>query len=157
MVLDSLSTSASVERADSVARSVTDDYQMAMMQETISARVMIQANWRVAQPLLTGVSAMGRMGWSRAYRDLRDRKLADRALWRLEITDETAVAFLAHRWSARAPMTGRIAIRVAMQERDIVAILVGPKQPLKTAANQKKCGVVREGSAVNWCVSVREL
>jgi hypothetical protein len=61
-VLGFLATSASVERAVSVARSVTGDYQMAMRQETISARVMIQANWRIAQPLLADVLAMRRAG-----------------------------------------------------------------------------------------------
>jgi hypothetical protein len=61
-VLGFLSTSASVERAFSVARSVTTDYQMAMTQETVSARVTIQANWRVAHPLLANVLAMGRGG-----------------------------------------------------------------------------------------------
>jgi hypothetical protein len=31
-----------------------------MRQETVSARVMIQANWRIAQPLLADVLAMER-------------------------------------------------------------------------------------------------
>jgi hypothetical protein len=35
---------------------------MAMTQETVSACVMIQANWRVAQPLLDNVLAMGPAG-----------------------------------------------------------------------------------------------
>jgi hypothetical protein len=35
---------------------------MAMNQETISVRVMIQANWRIAKPLLADVPAMGRGG-----------------------------------------------------------------------------------------------
>jgi hypothetical protein len=54
-------------------------------------------------------------------------------------------------------MTGRIAIRVVMQEGDIVAILVVPLNGAsKTATNEKECGVVREGSVVDWCVlSVR--
>jgi hypothetical protein len=58
-VLGFLATSASVERAFSVARSVTGDYPRAMRQESVSARVMIQANWRIAQPLLADVLARG--------------------------------------------------------------------------------------------------
>jgi hypothetical protein len=63
-VLGFLSTTASVERVLSVARSVTTDCQMAMTQETVSERVMIQTNWRVAQPLLANVLAIGRARWS---------------------------------------------------------------------------------------------
>jgi hypothetical protein len=51
-VLGSLSTSASVERSFSIARVVCGEYQMAMSQETISARVTIQANWEFAEPLV---------------------------------------------------------------------------------------------------------
>jgi hypothetical protein len=43
-VLGSLLTSAAVEKSFSTARVVCGEYQMAMAQETISARVMIQAN-----------------------------------------------------------------------------------------------------------------
>jgi hypothetical protein len=59
-VLGFVSTSASVQRVFSVARSVTTNYQMAMTQETVSGRVMIQANWRIDQQLLTHMLAMGR-------------------------------------------------------------------------------------------------
>jgi hypothetical protein len=65
-VLGFVSTSASVESTFSVARSVTTDYQMVMTQETVSARVMIQANWRIAQPMRPDVLVMGRAGWSQA-------------------------------------------------------------------------------------------
>jgi hypothetical protein len=51
-VLGSLGTSASVERSFSIARMICGEHQMAMAQETISARVMIQANWDHAEPLL---------------------------------------------------------------------------------------------------------
>jgi hypothetical protein len=61
-VLGFLSTSAPVERAFSISRSVTTDYQMAMTQETVWARVMIQVNWRTAQPVLADVLAMGQAG-----------------------------------------------------------------------------------------------
>jgi hypothetical protein len=80
--------------AFSVARSVTGDYQMAMRQETVSARVMIQANWQIAQPLLTEVLAMGRAGWSRAHRELEDRKLMDDEPWRLGIAEEMGTAHM---------------------------------------------------------------
>jgi hypothetical protein len=70
-----LSASTAVERAFSIARSVTTDYQMAMTQETVSERVMIQANWRLAQPLMANVRAMGRDRWSQVYRELEPRKL----------------------------------------------------------------------------------
>jgi hypothetical protein len=61
---------------------------MAMTQETVPAHVMIQVNWRVAQPVLAYVFAMGRAGWSQAYRELEQRKLTQRAPWRLDITGE---------------------------------------------------------------------
>jgi hypothetical protein len=51
-VLDSLATSASVERSFSTARVVCGEYQMAMAQEAISARMMIQANRDLAEPLV---------------------------------------------------------------------------------------------------------
>jgi hypothetical protein len=76
-ILGFLATSASVERAFSVARSVTGDYQMAMRQETVSTRVMIHANWRIAPPLLADVLAMRRAGWSRAHRGLEEWKLRE--------------------------------------------------------------------------------
>jgi hypothetical protein len=41
---------------------------MAMKQETVSARVRIRVNWRVAQPLLGGILALGRSGWARLTR-----------------------------------------------------------------------------------------
>jgi hypothetical protein len=74
-VLGFMSRYASVERACSIARSVTMDYQMAVRQETVSARVMIQTNWRVARRLLANVVAMGRAGRSQAYRELKQRQL----------------------------------------------------------------------------------
>jgi hypothetical protein len=43
-VLSSLTTSASVERSFSIARQLCGDSRMAMKQDTISSRVMIQAN-----------------------------------------------------------------------------------------------------------------
>jgi hypothetical protein len=49
---------------------------------------MTQANWRIAQPLLADVLAMGRAGWSRACRELEGRKLAEHEPWCLGITEE---------------------------------------------------------------------
>jgi hypothetical protein len=93
-VLGFLATSASVERAFSVARSAGGDYQIAMKQEIASTRVMIQANWLIAQPLLADVLAMGRAGWSRAHRELEERKLMEDEPWRLGITEEMGTAHM---------------------------------------------------------------
>jgi hypothetical protein len=49
---------------------------------------MIQANWRIAQPLLANVFAMGREGWSQDYCELEQRKLPQRTTWRVDITGE---------------------------------------------------------------------
>jgi hypothetical protein len=57
-------TSASVERVFSVARWLCADYQLAMKQDTVSTRVMIQANWKLAEPLLQEVLAM--TSWARS-------------------------------------------------------------------------------------------
>jgi hypothetical protein len=46
-----LETSASVERVFSVARWLCTDYQRVMKQETVSARVMIQSTWELAEPM----------------------------------------------------------------------------------------------------------
>jgi hypothetical protein len=40
------------------------------------------------QPLMADVLAMGRAGWSRAHRELEERKLMDHEPWRLGITEE---------------------------------------------------------------------
>jgi hypothetical protein len=41
-----------VERAFSVARAICSDYQLAQKQSTVSSRVLIRANWTIAEPLL---------------------------------------------------------------------------------------------------------
>jgi hypothetical protein len=61
---------------------------MAMTQETVSARVMIQANWRIAQPQLANVFAMGRDGWSQDYCELEQQKLPQHTTWGVDITGE---------------------------------------------------------------------
>jgi hypothetical protein len=61
---------------------------MAMKQETISVQVLIQANWRIAQPLLADVLAVGRARWSRACREPEVRKLAEHEPWRRGNTEE---------------------------------------------------------------------
>jgi hypothetical protein len=86
--LSLLATSASVERSFSSARQVCTDYQMAMKQETVSARVMIQVNWLVALPLVSDVLALGRSGWGRLSRERAQRISRQDDPWRLEIPDE---------------------------------------------------------------------
>jgi hypothetical protein len=61
---------------------------MAMTQETVSERVMIEVNWRIAQPLLANVLAMGRAGWTQDYCELEQRKLPQHTTWRVVITGE---------------------------------------------------------------------
>jgi hypothetical protein len=87
-ILSLLATSASVERSFSSARQVCTDYQMAMKQETVSARVMVQVNWLVAQPLLSDVLALGRSGWGRFSREREQRISVQDDPWRLGIPDE---------------------------------------------------------------------
>jgi hypothetical protein len=55
---------------------------------------MIQAKWRIAQPLLADVLAMGRAGWSRAHGELDERKLMEDEPWRLGITEEMGIAHM---------------------------------------------------------------
>jgi hypothetical protein len=69
-------TSGYVETVFSVARSVTADHQMAMKQEIISARVIVQANRSITKPMLTKVLALGRAGWNQVYCELEQRKLS---------------------------------------------------------------------------------
>jgi hypothetical protein len=59
-----------------------------MTQDAVSERVMIQANWRVAQPLLANILAMGRDSWIQADRELEQRKPTQHTPWRLDITGE---------------------------------------------------------------------
>jgi hypothetical protein len=87
-ILSLLGTSASVERSFSIARRICSDYQMAMKQETIAARAMIQVNWCVAQPLLQDVLAMGRRGWARFSRERDQRRAEQDEPWRLNFSDE---------------------------------------------------------------------
>jgi hypothetical protein len=53
---------------------------------------MIQANWRIARPLLANVLAMGRAGWSQADCEFEPRKLTQHTPWRLDITGEMGAA-----------------------------------------------------------------
>jgi hypothetical protein len=55
---------------------------------------MIRANWRIAQPLLADVLAMGRAGWSRAHRELEERKLMEDEPWRVGIAEEMGIAHM---------------------------------------------------------------
>jgi hypothetical protein len=87
-ILSLLGTSASVERSFSTARQICSDYQLAMKQETIAARVMIQVNWRVARSLLPEILALGRVEWARLAREREQRISEQDDPWRLEIPDE---------------------------------------------------------------------
>jgi hypothetical protein len=46
----------------------------------------------VIQPLLADVLAMRRAGWSRAHRELEERKLVEDEPWRLGITEGMGIA-----------------------------------------------------------------
>jgi hypothetical protein len=59
---------------------------------------MIQANWRIVQPLLADVLAMGRAGWSRVHRELDERKVMEDEPWRLGITEEMGTAHMRSDW-----------------------------------------------------------
>jgi hypothetical protein len=91
-ILSLLATSASVERSFSTARRACGDYQMAMTQKTISARVMVQVNWRIAEPSLGGVLALGRSGWGGLTREREERLSRRDDPWRLEIAEEEDVS-----------------------------------------------------------------
>jgi hypothetical protein len=73
-ILSLLGTSASMERCFSTARQICSDHQMAMKQETIAARAMIEVNESVAQPLLRDVLAMARRGWTRISGQQEERR-----------------------------------------------------------------------------------
>jgi hypothetical protein len=87
-ILSLLATSASVEHSYSSARQVRTDYQMAMKQETVSARVMVQVNWLVAHPLLSDALALGHSGWGRFSRERAQEISVQDDPWRLGILDE---------------------------------------------------------------------
>jgi hypothetical protein len=46
------------------------------------------------QPLLADVLAMGRAGWSRAHRELKEGKAMEHEPWRLGITEEMGIAHM---------------------------------------------------------------
>jgi hypothetical protein len=92
-VLSFLATSASAERTFSVGRSIAGDYQMAMKPETLSARVMIQANWSIAIVSLQKILSLGRAGWTELLKARQARANEVDNLWQLELLDCT----LSHR------------------------------------------------------------
>jgi hypothetical protein len=69
-----LMTSTSVERAFSVAGRVTPDGRMSQHETTISAQVMVQVNWNLAEPLLDGVLQLGPREWARRENERLKRK-----------------------------------------------------------------------------------
>jgi hypothetical protein len=62
---------------------------MAMKQETVAARAMIQVNWSVAQPLLRDVLGTGTRGWTRISREREERRASQDDSWRSDIPGET--------------------------------------------------------------------
>jgi hypothetical protein len=48
----------------------------------------------MTEPLLADVLAMGRAGWSRAHRELEERKLVEDEPWRLGMTEEMGIAHM---------------------------------------------------------------
>jgi hypothetical protein len=87
--LSLLATSASVEKSFSIAQQICSECEMAMKQETIAVRIMIQVNWSVAQPLLRNVLAMVQRGWSRIFRQGEQRRAEQDDSWRSDISGET--------------------------------------------------------------------
>jgi hypothetical protein len=80
-VLSILTTSASAERAFSVGALLCGDYQMAMSETTVSARLMVQANWSIAAQFVPEVLSLGPRGWAAwetAYRS-KKKKWVSRA------------------------------------------------------------------------------
>jgi hypothetical protein len=73
-VLSWLMTSSSVERAFSVAGRVTPNGRMSQNETTISAQVMVQVNWNIAEPLLDDVLKMGPREWARHENERLKRK-----------------------------------------------------------------------------------
>jgi hypothetical protein len=77
--LGALTTSASVERSFSLARAVCADFRLAMKPETITARVLIRANWTIARPLLVRVLEMSPEA---RVEIVRAREHSGRTAWR---------------------------------------------------------------------------
>jgi hypothetical protein len=80
-----LGTSASVEQTFSVARSITADDRMAMAQETVSARTMVQANWEIAAPFLVDILHAGPNAWKTAHWERKARKQTGGTSWQLSM------------------------------------------------------------------------
>jgi hypothetical protein len=89
-VLSLLATSASVERAFSVARHICGDFQMAMLPETIATRVMIRANWDLGdRGTLTRILRLGRVEWKRRSQEIQRRKDSEDNHWRIHLVPRT--------------------------------------------------------------------
>jgi hypothetical protein len=84
-ILALLATSSSMERGFSVARHSASEWQMAMLPETFSTRVLIQANWDKAVTELIGILRLGSFQW-KAMEDARQQLKAQRDNhWRLHL------------------------------------------------------------------------
>jgi hypothetical protein len=83
-ILSILTTSSSAERVFSIAGILCSDRQMAMTGETISSRMMVQANWEVAAALLPSVLKAGPRAWHAAEESRMTKKSTPRDTWRLD-------------------------------------------------------------------------
>jgi hypothetical protein len=88
-ILFLLGISTSVERPFSAARQICSDCPMAMKQEIIAARTMIQVNWSVARRLSRDVLVTERRGWTRISRQRAERRAEQNDLSRSDISGET--------------------------------------------------------------------
>jgi hypothetical protein len=80
-----LATSASMERGFSVARHVASEWQMAILPENFSTRVLIQTNWDKAAAALLEILRLGRSQW-KILEDERKRKKANEDNhWRMHL------------------------------------------------------------------------
>jgi hypothetical protein len=62
--LSILTTSSSAERPFSAGALLCGDYQMAMSASTVSARLLLQANWSLASRFVAQVLSLGPRGWA---------------------------------------------------------------------------------------------
>jgi hypothetical protein len=76
-----LTTSAASERVFSVAGILCGDRQMAMTGDTVSARMMIQANWPIAITLLQETLEKGPRAWAEAESRRSDKRAVKISKW----------------------------------------------------------------------------
>jgi hypothetical protein len=84
-ILALLATSSSIERGFSVARHVASEWQMAMLPETLSTRLLIQANWEKAGGVLIDVLRMGKVQWKLMEQAHQQGKAQTDNHWRMHL------------------------------------------------------------------------